>query len=173
MGWLRWGYSAHQLSFDYDQNSVHLGQQPLQVVLPPRRRFRFSPTAIVEGREQTHIAQRVEKNEEYELEREAQKHAFHAKLQNISCPLEREKQQVIFDFADPRSDLEFQEAWLKIDEIEQRESDQTYLSSHSDGVPTPERETDHPPLTALTLLSPHIKGQGQGALGYKGIGTKA
>lgn len=57
----------------------------------PLRHFRFSPTAIVEGREQQHLEALVARSESSSITRIAQQQAFNARLQNISCPLEREK----------------------------------------------------------------------------------
>ena len=45
-------------------------------------------------------------------------------LANTACPFEREKAVIKAEFADERSDLSFEQAWLKIDEVEQRQSDQ-------------------------------------------------
>jgi hypothetical protein len=41
----------------------------------------------------------------------------------VTCPFEKEKEQIISEFADSRSNLNFADAWLKIDEVEQRQSD--------------------------------------------------
>lgn len=46
--------------------------------------------------------------------------AHHARMQNITDPFEKEKEQIAFEFADPSTPLNFQDAWLKIDEVEQR-----------------------------------------------------
>jgi hypothetical protein len=48
--------------------------------------------------------------------------AHHAKLQNISDPFEKEKEQIAYEFSDPQNPLNFNDAWLKIDEVEQRQS---------------------------------------------------
>ena len=59
------------------------------------------------------------------MKRLALQNALRAKLANIEDPFIREKHQVLSDFADENSNLSFEEAWLKIDEIEQRESEET------------------------------------------------
>lgn len=91
----------------------------------PRRHLRFSPTSIVEGREQAHLETLVARNEQAELTRLADQQAFNARLQNIACPYEREKEQVIYNFSDVQNNLSFSEAWLKLDDVEQRRSDET------------------------------------------------
>lgn len=96
----------------------------MQSSYPLFRRFRFSPTAIVEGREQQHLQNLVHNVEDADLKRVALQQAHHAKLQNITDPFQKEKEQIAFEFADPKSALNFQDAWLKIDEVEQRESEQ-------------------------------------------------
>jgi hypothetical protein len=65
----------------------------------------------------------VERQEQYEITRLADQQAFNARLQNITCPYEREKEQIIYDFSDLHNNLNFADAWLKIDDVEQRHSD--------------------------------------------------
>jgi len=73
-----------------------------------------------------HLEGRVARNESYETKREAQIYAYKAKVANMDCPFQREKEGIIFDFADDRSNLNFEDAWLKIDEVEQRQSEKMY-----------------------------------------------
>lgn len=54
----------------------------------------------------------------------AQEQAFNARIQNISCPFEKEKEQIVKEFADPEANLTFADAWLKLDDVEQRKSDE-------------------------------------------------
>lgn len=111
--------------------------------MAPRRHFRFSPTSIVEGREQGHLETLVARQEQYELDRLADQQAFNARLQNINCPYEREKEKIIYDFSDRQNNLSFQEAWLKIDEVEQKQSDETYELVYAVGGTSPHRHADH------------------------------
>jgi hypothetical protein len=86
------------------------------------------------------------------LKRVAQQQAFNARLQNITCPFEKEKEQVVAEFADPRSNLSFADAWLKIDEVEQRQSDQTYSTHNPAGNNLQLTETDDCELSKYCLL---------------------
>lgn len=80
---------------------------------------------MIEGREQAHLETLVSRHEQSDLTRLADQQAFNARLQNIACPYEREKEQIIYEFSDAQNSLSFSEAWLRLDGVEQRRSDET------------------------------------------------
>lgn len=82
----------------------------------------------------------VEKEENYQLKRIAEEQIFKTQQATTTCPFERERQQIVYEYSDPRVNLTFQEAWARMDEVEQRESDQAYFCP--DAVGKSSRDND-------------------------------
>lgn len=70
------------------------------------------------------MEQRSEQAHHLESTREAVLNNLKARHANTNDPYVREKQQVVADFADHSNPTTFEEAWLRLDEIEQRESEE-------------------------------------------------
>jgi hypothetical protein len=130
------GFVSNHINYIHrldDQDCLHDSQQPRQVIRRICRRFRCSPTAIIEGREYDQLCKMVGEEEKYQLERAAAEQIFKSQQATTQCPFERERLQILYEYTDPRVNLTFQDALAKMDEIEQRESDREYFCLHSVG----------------------------------------
>ena len=68
-----------------------------------------------------------------DVRKQAIMNSVKARYANTDDPYVKEKQQVLSDFVDDKNPVTFQEAWSKIDEIEQRESEEGYFICEAGG----------------------------------------
>ena len=83
----------------------------------------MSPTAVIEGRTQDYLEERTDSVNMMDVRKEALLNNIKARHANTDSPYVQEKQQVLLEFSDDKNPTTFNEAWSRIDQIEQRESE--------------------------------------------------